>query len=61
MRIKLDHDIDPGQCVSKKIPVILSKAETFYLGIDMVSEQVTWFEFLGNEVSLIRLNPEKNH
>jgi len=58
MRVRFDHDIIPGEIVTQAIDVTIDKGEVFYLGIDLVSEGVAWFEQFGNQVQMIKMIPE---
>jgi ubiquinone/menaquinone biosynthesis C-methylase UbiE len=57
-RARFDHDIQPGETVSQSIDIVLDKREVFYLGIDLVSEAVAWFEQLGNTPLMIKMIPD---
>jgi SAM-dependent methyltransferase len=57
VRVRFDHDIMPGETVTQAIEVRLDKDEVFYLGIDLVSEGVAWFEQMGNQVQMIKMIP----
>ena len=57
-RSYFSHDIRPGETVSREIELTFEKHEVFYVGVDLVSESVAWFEQLGNRSKMVKLIPE---
>lgn len=58
VRSLFDEDMLPGQKVTKRVSVILPYKGTFYLGVDLVSELVCWFENVGSEPKFIKVTVE---
>jgi hypothetical protein len=54
-RSLFDEDILPGQKVTKRVSVIFPNKGTFYLGVDLVSELVCWFENVGNNPIFVKV------
>jgi SAM-dependent methyltransferase len=53
-----DDDILPNQKITKRVSVPLSNKGIYYLGVDLVSEFVCWFETMGSEEKVIKVTVE---
>jgi SAM-dependent methyltransferase len=57
-RSLFDEDVPPGRRITKRVSVTLSDRGIYYLGVDLVSEFVCWFESMGSEVRFVKVTVE---
>ena len=58
VRSLLDEDVSPGQRITKRVSVTLPNKGIYYLGVDLVSELVCWFENMGSELQFVKVTVE---
>ncbi len=48
-RCPLDEDVMPGQAITRKFAVTFTQPDSYRLAVDLVAEQIVWFENLGSQ------------
>jgi hypothetical protein len=54
-RSTFEEDILPGEKVTQRVSVILPNKGVYYLGVDLVSELICWFENVNNDPVFLKV------
>lgn len=57
-RSSLPADVSPGASVDARLRLVFPQAGSYQVALDLVSEQIAWFENLGSQPQVIRVTVE---